>query len=233
MTWVNTVVKICGATTSSEVASISLGGGTHVGLWWRLAAAEYELTSKAVENLAKQVRSEGLTPVLVTFSADPAGIAQVASAANINWIQLHAFQGPLVVSALRDALGDSAVIIKALHVQADGASPDLRFATAYRQAGVNMFLLDAMRHDRVGSTGEALAAAAVRAAISQADHPFLLAGGLDGNPSPEQLQLRTVPLFRGIDVDSGARGSDGAICSDRISDLVTAWTTMGDPVMAP
>jgi|GEM_PF-5462088 phosphoribosylanthranilate isomerase len=222
------VVKVCGATTSSEVVAIAQGGGTHVGLWWHLAGAEHELTSKKMGGLARQARSEGLIPVLVTFSADPSEIAKVASTADIDWIQLHAFQGPLVVSALRDMLGDSVVIIKALHVNPDGTSPDLRFAAAHRRAGANMFLLDAIQHDRVGSTGEALKPATINAAVFQADHPFLLAGGLDGKPSPEQLQVRALSLFRGIDVDSGARGSDGTICSDRVSDLVAAWT-MTDP----
>lgn len=222
------MLKICGATNGDEVGAVADGGGTHVGLWWGMGGVDRELDGPTLAHLAAVAGRAGVVPVLVTLSGDADAITRAAAMAGIDWVQLHAFQGPRLVAELRDRLGGEATLLKALHVEPDGTSLDLRLASAYRKAGADAFLLDSIRGGRVGSTGAAVPVEALRGAAARVDHRFVLAGGLDDRPTLGQLDCVDWPGFSGIDVDTAARGADGTIQAARVSAIASAWPLASD-----
>ena len=73
----------------------------------------------------------------------------------MHWVQLHAYQTPGLVRAVKGISPDVRVI-KVLHVRG-GECIEERLIGAYEKAGVDVFLFDAVSEDgRVGSTGQTL-----------------------------------------------------------------------------
>lgn len=226
-------LKVCGLADRVEVASARDGGATHVGLWWSMGESAHALGMAALAKTSGHARSAGMRPVLVTLSGDPEQILRACREGEIDAVQLHAFQPPRTVAAVRQGLPAEGTVVKVIHAEPDGTSPDLRLVSAYRAAGVDAFLLDTMDGGRVGSTGRALSPATVRAIVPRFEAPFILAGGLTATPAPEQLDLRSLPGFAGVDVDSAARGDDGRPDASRIRRLHDAWLADGPPTALP
>ncbi|QSB16791.1 hypothetical protein JQS43_11195 [Natronosporangium hydrolyticum] len=195
-----------------------------VGLWWAVPGGHAELSSDRVAELATTVRGTGqLAPVLVTFSADIERIVSTMRETGISWLQLHAYQPPAVVRELRRRLGSPATIVKVLHVGAGGCV-EQRFVPAYTRAGADLFLVDGATPDgRLGSTGVPLDPAVVLPLVDSLDQGFLLAGGLTAANAGEYAGIAGHPRMCGIDVDTGARGSDGRFDSGQVGGLARQW----------
>jgi len=215
-------VKICGATRPADIDLLAGAGVDLVGLWHGVPGGHAELGIGALAALAHAAATAGLRPVLVTLQTTAAAIRQVLSAARLGWVQLHGYQPPGTVHALK-AADDNLRVIKVLHVRA-GDCLERTLIRAYERAGADYFLLDSVtEHGRLGSTAQALDVTVVLALADLISRPFLLAGGITADRAGQLLQVSGHPRFLGIDVDTGARGSDARLDPTRIADIRRAW----------
>jgi phosphoribosylanthranilate isomerase len=114
-------------------------------------------------------------------------------------------------------------VIKVLHIR-KGKCIEERLFGAYENAGVDVFLFDAVADDgRVGSTGQTLDPDLVASLAEGLTRPFLLAGGISAENRERYAALAAHPLFLGIDVDTNARGRDGKISEENVSAICKAW----------
>ncbi|WGF90539.1 N-(5'-phosphoribosyl)anthranilate isomerase [Marinivivus vitaminiproducens] len=217
------LLKICGIREPRELIALQASLVDFAGLWHGIANGHAELDRDAFADLSAQARGLGIAPVLVTFLADLDELSVAIEAGGIEHVQLHGFQPPSLLSALRRRFGSSLRLIKVLHVQL-GRCLETPLVPAYERAGTDLFLLDSVAGDgRIGSTGQALGQAAVFRAASALSRPFLLAGGLDAGAAAAWTDLRGRKGFLGIDVDSAARNAGGRICPDRVASIHQAW----------
>ncbi|MEV7503812.1 N-(5'-phosphoribosyl)anthranilate isomerase [Streptomyces sp. NPDC093018] len=221
------IAKFCGATTEAEIAEMAAAGADLVGLWHGVPGGRAELSAARLTDLASlALAGGGLRPMLVTFSSDTRALLAAVTAARVPGVQLHGFQPPGTVGALRRDGPPGLEIVKVLHLR-DGVCLEERLTGAYERAGADCFLLDTATADgRVGSTAEPLADAAVVALADRTGLPFLLAGGLRADNAGDFAQTRTHPRFLGIDVDSAARDGNGPLRADRARAVVHAWRTV-------
>ncbi|MFD5713008.1 N-(5'-phosphoribosyl)anthranilate isomerase [Streptomyces pharetrae] len=220
------LVKICGATTAQEVRAVAGAGADLIGLWHGVPGGPADLPAERLAALAAEARATGrLRSVLVTFGSDPTALAHTAAGAGTDWIQLHGYQPPALVRALRAQLPKRVRIVKVLHVH--GAScPETSLIGAYERAGTDLFLLDAATADgRVGSTGRTLDHSTVAALADRMTRSFLLAGGLRPTNRDRFGTTLTHRNFLGVDADSAARGATGLLDAARTANLVRAWKT--------
>lgn len=221
-------LKACGATNGADLGALAVGGATLAGLWWGIPGSPRSLTDGDVADLAKSCHViDGLQPCLVTFSADAAELAALMIRNRIRWVQLHAFQTPKMVAELRRLLPADAVIVKVFHLQ-DGACLEKPYFGAYRRAGTDIAIFDAMTSDgRIGSTGQEVPVEALLATARSLDLPFLVAGGVTADNAQAYAALRQLPNYRGVDADSATRGPDGAFSAANIESIGAAWLGAG------
>lgn len=111
-----TLLKVCGATSDGDVEVLRSAGVDLVGLWHGVPGGPAELDPDHLASLAGACRATGtIEPVLVTFLGDPSGIVRAARHAHIGWLQLHGYQPPAVVGAVKRSL-PGATVVKVLHV---------------------------------------------------------------------------------------------------------------------
>ncbi|MBV9013763.1 MAG: hypothetical protein JO272_17285 [Pseudonocardiales bacterium] len=215
-------MKICGATRPADIDLLAGAGVDLVGLWHGVPGGHAELGIGALAALAHAAASGGLHPVLVTLQARAAAIRPVLAAARLGWVQLHGYQPPGTVHALK-AADDDLRVIKVLHLRG-GKCQERSLIGAYERAGVDYFLLDSVsEHGRLGSTAQALDVTVALALAEALSTPFLLAGGITVERAGQLRAVSDHPRFLGIDVDTGARGRDGCLDPARIADLRRAW----------
>lgn len=219
-------LKVCGATREQDVDVLARNGADFVGLWHHVPRGPADLPEHEAAALAAAARATGrLTPVLVTFLNDPDALCGVLRRTGIRTVQLHAYQPPATVRALRARLPD-AVVVKVLHVTADGGCVERPLIGAYERAGTDLFLLDAATDDgRIGSTGHRLDEAAAVRLADRLTVPFWLAGGLTPAARPAYDTVVRHPLFHGIDVDTAARDTHGRFADAAVAGLARAWRT--------
>ncbi|MHB9757703.1 phosphoribosylanthranilate isomerase [Streptomyces sp. BYX5S] len=218
-------LKVCGATSPRDIEVLAGAGAGLVGLWHGVPGGPADLPEHDVAALAAAARATGrLHPVLVTFLGDADTLAGVLRRTGITTVQLHAYQRPSTVRALRAALPD-AVIVKVLHVSG-GTCAERPLLGAYERAGTDLFLIDATTADgRVGSTGQRLAEDTVLDLADRFTLPFWLAGGLTEANSRAYGRVLSHPRLRGIDVDTAARGGDGRFAGPAVTGIARAWST--------
>lgn len=217
-------VKICGATQLADIDLLASAGVDLVGLWHSVPGGHADLGIGRLGALAHAAATTRLRPVLVTLLTTAAAIRQVLSAARLSWVQLHGYQPPGTVHALRTA-NACLRIIKVLHLR-DGDCPERPLIPAYERAGVDYFLLDSVTQDgRLGSTAQALDLTAVLTIADLLHRPYLLAGGVTADRATQLQEVTSHPRFLGIDVDTGARSSDRRLDQARITNIRRAWST--------
>ncbi|MEG8280481.1 phosphoribosylanthranilate isomerase [Streptomyces sp. AHA2] len=218
------LVKICGATSAAEVRGVADAGADLVGLWHGVPGGRADLPAGRLADLTAEARATGrLEAVLVTFATDVEALAGLTGAGGPSWIQLHGYQPPGTVRALRALVPDGVRIVKVLHVDG-GSCVEARLIGAYERAGADCFLLDAVAAGgRVGSTGASLDDGTVTGLADRMQRPFLLAGGLGAGNRHRFAGTRAHPRFLGIDVDSAARGEDGLLAAGSAAAVTRAW----------
>jgi len=215
------MVKACGAVTEADVAAAAAAGADLVGLWHGIPAGHRELPAARLARLAARAASGRLEPVLVTFAADARQLRRMLAGTPIRWVQLHGYQPPGMIRALKAA--DGLTVVKVLHVRGEECA-ELPLIDSYERAGVDVFLLDAVTADgRIGSTGERLAAEAVTGVADRLSRPFFLAGGVCAAVAREYLTVVRHRLFLGIDVDTAARDPRGRLDAGEIARVRRSW----------
>jgi phosphoribosylanthranilate isomerase len=222
------LLKVCGATSTGDVDLLRAAGANLVGLWHGMTGGSAELTARALSSLATACRTAGtLEPVLVTFLKEPSALLDVAQRGLIDWLQLHGYQPPAVVGALKRARPELTVV-KVLHVQGVDCV-EVPLLSAYERAGTDYFLLDAMTDGgRVGSTGRSLDPSVVVDLADRMTKPFLLAGGISAEIRPKYGEVVAHPRFAGVDVDTAARDRAGRMHLERVSSLRRHWSSVQD-----
>lgn len=215
-------VKICGATRPDEVALLAAAGVDFVGLWHGVPGGRTELSLEQVTSLAAAAPE----PVLVTLMSGVDDLVRVVRASGIGWVQLHGYQQPGVVRALK-AECPNTTVVKVLHIRG-GECVERALIRTYQRAGVDVFLLDALAADgRIGSTAQTIDPAVAARIIELSELPVLLAGGLTSGNVARYRSLIGHPRFFGIDVDSGARDEQGRIDGRRVAEIRNQWTVVG------
>ncbi|GAA2986117.1 phosphoribosylanthranilate isomerase [Streptomyces lactacystinicus] len=216
------LVKICGAASAGDVASLDRAGADLVGLWHGVPGGRTDLTLRQLTVLADSVhRTARLRPVLVTFLDDAGALRAATDAARVSWVQLHGYQPPGLVRALKSTT--DLTVVKVLHLGTDTRA-ERSLIAAYERAGTDLFLLDTVAGDgRIGSTGQPADRAAVLGIADRLSRPFLLAGGITADNREDYREVVDHPLFLGIDVDTAARDPDGRLSTDRVTALRRGW----------
>ncbi|MEU9235231.1 phosphoribosylanthranilate isomerase [Streptomyces subrutilus] len=228
------LLKVCGATSREDVALLGAAGADLVGLWHGVPGGPADLPAGRLADLARACRTLEVTaarpapePVLVTFLRDPAAILDAARAAGVRWLQLHGYQPPAVVAALKRGRPE-ATVVKVLHVSGD-ACAERPLLASYERAGTDVFLFDATSaQGRVGSTGLSLEPDVVIDLAEATTRPFLLAGGISAANRLRYEKVAAHPQFAGVDVDTAARDAAGAFCAGRVADIRRQWSAVPD-----
>ncbi|MGH3683784.1 MAG: phosphoribosylanthranilate isomerase [Pseudonocardiaceae bacterium] len=220
------VLKVCGATTRDDVELLAKAGADLVGVWHGVPGGHANLASEELAGLATAARAtRRIQPVLVTFTSDVDALCDIVERTGIRWVQLHAYQMPAMVRALRVALRGELTIVKVLHVRA-GTCLERPLIRAYERAGTDLFLFDNVAQDgRIGSTGQQLRGSDVLDLLPALSRPFLLAGGISAGNRAEYEAVVRHPQFFGIDVDTAARDDRGCLESANVSDIARGWRT--------
>ncbi|MFI5617174.1 N-(5'-phosphoribosyl)anthranilate isomerase [Streptomyces sp. NPDC051567] len=226
------LVKICGATSAGDVELLDAAGADLVGLWHGVPGGHAELPAGDLPALAGAAhRTARLRPVLVTFLADVKALRETTAAARVRWVQLHGYQPPGTVRALKDAA--DLTVIKVLHLGADGCV-ERPLIAAYERAGTDVFLLDSVTGDgRIGSTARPVDRGAVIEIADRVSRPFLLAGGITAGNRDDYRAVADHPLFLGIDVDTAARDPGGRLRADRVTAVRRGWRATDDTGTGP
>ena len=218
-----TRVKVCGIKEPAEIDVLASQDVDFVGLWYGVPGGPADLPLDEWRRLgAAAAATDHLAPVLVTFLKDSEALREALEGSGVEWVQLHGYQTPGVVRAVKEISPDIRVL-KVLHVRGDDCV-EAPLIASYEKAGVDVFLFDAVAEDgRVGSTGQTLDPAVVASLAERISRPFLLAGGLSDDNRGEYEELTRHPHFMGIDVDTNARGADGKVSGERVEAILGAW----------
>jgi phosphoribosylanthranilate isomerase len=216
-------LKVCGITEPREIDTLAAEAVDFVGLWHGVPGGPAELPLEDWRALAAAAAAApGLQPVLVTFLKDAAVLGEALSGSGVTWVQLHGYQTPGTVRAVK-RLGEGMLVIKVLHVRGRECVEESLIGS-YEKAGVDVFLLDAVTDDgRVGSTGHSLDAEYAWSLAERMTRPFLLAGGISAANRGDYDRLAGHPRFLGVDVDTSARGADGKVAAANVAAISRAW----------
>ncbi len=220
---IGTRLKVCGITEPGEIAILADEAVDFVGLWYGVPGGPADLPLDEWRGLVAATAAAGqLAPVLVTFMKDVKVLGEALEASPVHWVQLHGYQTPGLVRALKRIAPDVRVI-KVLHVRGEDCVEGPLIGS-YEKAGVDVFLFDAVSEDgRVGSTGQTLDVDYAGSLADLVSRPFLLAGGISAENRSEYASLVAHPRFLGIDVDTNARGPDGKVASANVEAISRAW----------
>src|SRR5215211_2146809 len=149
-------LKVCGATEPAEIDALAGEAVDFVGLWYGVPGGPADLPLADWRRLAAAAaETPSLAPVLVTFAKDREMLREALEGSPVSWVQLHGYQTPGLVRAVKDIAPDVRVL-KVLHIRGQECV-EARLIAGYEKAGVDVFLFDAVSKDgRVGSTGETL-----------------------------------------------------------------------------
>jgi len=215
-------LKVCGLTVQPEVDALAAHSVDFAGLWYGVPGGPAALDLAKWRELATATAAEDVAPVLVTFSKDAEMLREALESAPVKWVQLHGYQTPGLVKALkRDVPGVR--VLKVLHVRGQDCV-EAPLIGSYEKAGVDVFLFDAVAKDgRVGSTGETLDVDYVASVADKLTRPFLIAGGISPANRERHEKLIAHPRYLGVDVDTNARGDDGKIAAENVGAISAAW----------
>jgi phosphoribosylanthranilate isomerase len=217
-----TRLKVCGLTEQLEVDALAAHSVDFAGLWYGVPGGPADLELGRWVELATATAGEGIEPVLVTFSKDAEFLTGALRAAPVKWVQLHGYQTPGLVRALKREVPDVRVL-KVLHVRGQDCV-EAPLIGSYEKAGVDVFLFDAVAADgKVGSTGETLDVDFVLTVAEKLSRPFLIAGGISPDNRERHEALIAHPLYLGVDVDTNARDADGRIAADNVGAISATW----------
>lgn len=197
-------LKICGATRLDEIEILNHCQVSYVGLWSGIENHPRSLPEARLRQLAAACR--GPKPVVVCVRPSWPAPGEMMQRCGVKWVQLHGFTSPTDVARLRQ---QGLSIIKTLHVNDAGECPELRWLTAYDDAGVDIYLIDRFVDKRqIGSTGQALPVRVVENMVEQlAGRRLWLAGGIHAASIGSLAQMAGIEA---LDIDSAAR-KDGYI----------------------
>ncbi len=205
-------VKICGLTDAAAVKAAVEGGAAMCGFVF-FPASPRNLTPKEAAELTKGV-PEGVIRVGLTVDADDALLAEIASVAKVDMVQLHGAETPARTNEVRERFG--LPVIKVLAVQ---GPDDLTAAEAY-QGVADRLMFDAKPPEDASRPGGNARAFDWRVLKNQTFAlPWLLAGGLTAENLAEAVKTSGAVA---VDVSSGVEDAPGVKNVDKIRAFLAA-----------
>ena len=205
-------VKICGLTDAAAVKAAVEGGAAMCGFVF-FPASPRNLTPKEAAELTKGV-PEGVIRVGLTVDADDALLAEIASVAKVDMVQLHGAETPARTNEVRERFG--LPVIKVLAVQ---GPDDLAAAKAY-QGVADRLMFDAKPPEDASRPGGNARAFDWRVLKNQTFAlPWLLAGGLTAENLAEAVKTSGAVA---VDVSSGVEDAPGVKNVDKIRAFLAA-----------
>lgn len=207
-------LKICGAVNLDEIALLNYCKVDYIGLWTGIVNHPRSLAENQLKQLS--YACNGPTPVAVCIRPTYPELGNMLQRCGIQWLQLHGFTPPIAIARLKQ---QGVRIIKTLHVGDSGDCPELRWLSAYDDAGVDIYLIDRfVDRQQLGSTGQMLSRNVINSLIDQlARRRIWLAGGITTGTIGK---FSAIPGVETLDIDSAAR-RDGFI-SDPVCSLMMA-----------
>jgi len=198
----NTWIKICGITRLEDGLGAVDAGADAVGFVF--AESPRRVTAEQARSIVRELPLHVLR-VGVFVHEVPADIARIVAAAELDRVQLHGFEEPMV----RELVGTR--VLRAFRARHDDVVEEIA------ASGENTFLLDAWSPDVAGGTGQRFDWELARRAAQHGR--LILAGGL----TPENVgkAIREVAPF-GVDVSSGVESAPGRKDPDRMRAFVAA-----------
>lgn len=205
-------VKICGLTDAAAVKAAVEGGAAMCGFVF-FPASPRNLTPKEAAELTKGV-PEGVIRVGLTVDADDALLAEIASVAKVDMVQLHGAETPARTNEVRERFG--LPVIKVLAVQ---GPDDLAAAKAY-QGVADRLMFDAKPPEDASRPGGNARTFDWRVLKNQTFAlPWLLAGGLTAENLAEAVKTSGAVA---VDVSSGVEDAPGVKNVDKIRAFLAA-----------
>jgi len=205
-------VKICGLTDAAAVKAAVEGGAAMCGFVF-FPASPRNLTPKEAAELTKGV-PEGVIRVGLTVDADDALLAEIASVAKVDMVQLHGAETPARTNEVRERFG--LPVIKVLAVQ---GPDDLAAAEAY-QGAADRLMFDAKSPEDASRPGGNARTFDWRVLKNQTFAlPWLLAGGLTAENLAEAVKTSGAVA---VDVSSGVEDAPGVKNVDKIRAFLAA-----------
>ena len=205
-------VKICGLTDAAAVKAVVEGGAAMCGFVF-FPASPRNLTPKEAAELTKGV-PEGVIRVGLTVDADDALLAEIASVAKVDMVQLHGAETPARTNEVRERFG--LPVIKVLAVQ---GPDDLAAAKAY-QGVADWLMFDAKPPEDASRPGGNARTFDWRVLKNQTFAlPWLLAGGLTAENLAEAVKTSGAVA---VDVSSGVEDAPGVKNVDKIRAFLAA-----------
>nr|WP_049894413.1 phosphoribosylanthranilate isomerase [Salinarchaeum sp. Harcht-Bsk1] len=201
-------VKICGHTSSDDLAASVAAGADAVGVVADVdIETPREVTVRHAADLLAAVPPMA-TGVLVTMPATVGDAVELIGRTNPDAIQVHGTLEPDAVADLRQRV----------HVDVIAAIGADDESLAEYAAAADALLVDTPAEDGGGGTGETHDWDATRTATADLDVPVILAGGLD--PANVADGIETVRPF-GVDVASGVESSGGSKNHEAVREFVS------------
>ena len=205
-------VKICGLTDAAAVKAVVEGGAAMCGFVF-FPASPRNLTPKEAAELTKGV-PKGVIRVGLTVDADDALLAEIASVAKVDMVQLHGAETPARTNEVRERFG--LPVIKVLAVQ---GPDDLAAAKAY-QGVADRLMFDAKPPEDASRPGGNARAFDWRVLKNQTFAlPWLLAGGLTAENLAEAVKTSGAVA---VDVSSSVEDAPGVKNVDKIRAFLAA-----------
>ena len=205
-------VKICGLTDAAAVKAAVEGGAAMCGFVF-FPTSPRNLTPKEAAELTKGV-PEGVIRVGLTVDADDALLAEIASVAKVDMVQLHGAETPARTNEVRERFG--LPVIKVLAVQ---GPDDLAAAKAY-QGVADRLMFDAKPPKDASRPGGNARTFDWRVLKNQTfTLPWLLAGGLTAENLTEAVKTSGAGA---VDVAAGGEDAPGVKNVDKIRAFLAA-----------
>jgi phosphoribosylanthranilate isomerase len=211
-------LKVCGVTAPRDLSLLDEEGVDYAGVWVQIGSARSCADEVSFRELTTRRSERARCVAVVAGKLDLDILCRWLEASAVAAVQLHGFQLPPAVAALRERLPRSIEVFKVLHVQHGVCLERSRIAD-YAAAGVDAFLVDTFEsRARLGSTGTAIGRGVLLELLEQVSpQKLIVAGGLTAS----HLRALATLGLRGVDVDTGARVG-GIIDRRRVRALMRA-----------
>jgi len=214
-------IKICGLASRADMEMAAWMGADYGGILIDIDS----IRAHPLKQAAAWFFSPPLPVAAVTLNNDMENNARTAEALTPAALQLHGFEPPELVDALKKRV--SCEVWKAMHLPAgeSGEALDLEAflqrMKEYAEAGADRFVIDAACMEsgqrKLGGTGKTVNWRIAHQIREQSPKPLFLAGGL--NPENVAEAVKAVQPY-GVDLSSGVESVKGKKNPDKVLLLI-------------
>jgi phosphoribosylanthranilate isomerase len=210
-------IKVCGLRQPEQAAAVAALGVEAIGVIGVPSSARWlEPAQRPPLWAAVAAANPAALGVLVVADPSDDDLEALRAAAGHQVVQLHGGETPERCRQLRQALGPSLALWKALRIR---TPQDLEQAHAYAPL-VDALLLDAWVPDQLGGTGHRIPVEWLQGFVPPV--PWWLAGGINADRVSGTLTALYPGGPNGLDASSGVERAPGDKDLARVAALVTA-----------